>query len=59
MTDAKRRSLIIGLIESHTKAMTVSKSAARESLIDEGIYTKKGRLRVEFGGGTKKAKTAA
>lgn len=56
MTDAQRRAAIIALIEKHTAANTVSKSIARESLISEGIYTKKGALRAAFGGKTKKDK---
>jgi hypothetical protein len=59
MTDAQRRMAIIGLINKHTIANTVSRSAARNSLISEGIYTKKGTLRVEFGGVPKKAKKPA
>lgn len=59
MTDAQRRLAIQSLIAKHTAANTVSKAVARESLIKEGIYTQKGKLRVEFGGEPKKAKTAA
>ncbi|HEY5412578.1 MAG TPA: hypothetical protein VIJ94_17810 [Caulobacteraceae bacterium] len=59
MTSEKRHAAISKLIERHTAANTVSKAVARESLIKEGIYTKKGALRVEFGGESKKAKTAA
>lgn len=59
MTDVQRRTAIIALINNHTRANTVSKSVARESLISEGIYTKKGALRVAFGGKSKKARTAA
>jgi hypothetical protein len=59
MTDEQRRAEIRKLIEKHTAANTVSKDVARASLISEGIYTKKGALRVGFGGESKKAKTAA
>ena len=60
MTDAQRRIAIKRLIQKHTAANTVSKAVARATLIDEGIYTKKGKLRVEFGGGEpKKARPAA
>jgi hypothetical protein len=59
MTDKQRRIEIEKLIEKHTAESTVSKAAARKSLISEGIYTKKGALRVEFGGRGRKAKAAA
>lgn len=59
MTDAQRRIAIEKLLEKHTAEHTVSKAAARAALIAEGIYTKKGALRVEFGGVSKKAKVAA
>lgn len=42
-----------------TKRNTASPAAARASLIEEGIYTKKGKLRVEFGGKSKKGRAAA
>jgi hypothetical protein len=57
MTDEQRLIAIESLIKEHTAANTVSKGAARKMLIKEGIYTKKGALRVEFGGKSKKAKT--
>lgn len=59
MTDAQRRTAIEKLIADYTAKHTVSKAAARAALIAEGIYTKKGALRAEFGGGSKKAKNAA
>ncbi len=59
MTDSKRHSAIQTLIRQHTALSTVSRATAREALIKEGIYTKKGALRVEFGGGLKKANSAA
>jgi len=59
MTNAKRNELIQALIKDHTDKHTVSKAAAREALMSEGIYTRKGNLRVEFGGASKKAKHAA
>lgn len=58
MNDAQRRTAILSLIERHA-AHTINKSVARKSLIDEGIYTQKGALRVAFGGKSKKEKTAA
>lgn len=54
MTDAQRRAAILKIIEERTEQMTVSQKAARDALIKEGIYTQRGELRVEFGGGTKK-----
>ncbi len=59
MTDAQRRIAIQKLIEKHTAEHTTSKAAARKSLIEEGIYTKRGALRAEFGGSSKRGKTAA
>lgn len=59
MTDAQRRSAIIGLIERHTTANTTSKRTARAALIGEGLYTADGRLRPEFGGEAKKDKNSA
>ncbi|MDO9473072.1 MAG: hypothetical protein Q7J28_08445 [Caulobacter sp.] len=59
MTNAQRRLAIKALIKKHTATNTVSKAVARKVLIEEGIYTKKGDLRVEYGGSPKKAKTAA
>lgn len=60
MTRAERNRKIIEGIEAETERALVSKEAARELLIREGIYTTDGKLRPEFGGETrKKAKTAA
>ena len=59
MTDAQRRVAIQTLIKEHTAAHTTSRAVARTSLVNEGIYTKKGALRVEFGGVTKKSKSPA
>lgn len=59
MTNAKRNDAIQALIKDHTEKHTTSKAVAREALIGEGIYTRKGNLRVEFGGASKKAKRAA
>lgn len=50
MDQAERNQKILDAIARRTKLGTVSKRAAREMLINEGIYTKKGKLRVEFGG---------
>lgn len=60
MTTAQRNAEILRILQVQTKRNTVSKAAARASLIAEGIYTKKGKLRVAFGGSsTRKAPAAA
>lgn len=59
MTKAQRRDAILDLIQKHTDATTVDRRTARETLINEGIYTKKGTLRVEYGGASKKDRNAA
>ena len=53
MTHAQRNAGILKMLEEETKRATVSKATARAALINEGIYTKKGKLRAEFGGGKK------
>ena len=59
MTVAQRNAEILRLLAQQTKLNTASKAAARASLIAEGIYTKKGALRVEYGGKSKKALSGA
>jgi hypothetical protein len=59
MTVAQRNAEILRILKAQTKRNTASKAAARASLIGEGIYTKKGKLRVAFGGSSKKASAAA
>ena len=59
MTHAQRNQLILDAIKEHTARATVSRKVARETLINEGIYTKAGKLRVEYGGESKKARVAA
>lgn len=59
MTEAQRSQAISRLIKAYTDETTVSQSSARAALIKEGIYTKKGRLRAEFGGSQPKDKAAA
>lgn len=54
MTSDKRRAAIIGLIEHYTETHLATAATARAALINEGIYTKAGRLRAEFGGSGKK-----
>lgn len=55
MTDAKRNEKILEAIAKETARATESQKIARDTLISEGIYTKKGKLRVEFGGQSKAA----
>ncbi len=50
MTLAQRNAEILKILEEQTERNTVSKAAARASLIADGIYTKKGTIRAEFGG---------
>lgn len=59
MTDEKRRAAIKKLIAERTAANTVSKAVARETLINEGIYTREGKLHIAFGGPRKKAARVA
>ncbi|MCA3564451.1 MAG: hypothetical protein IOC90_11950 [Methylocystis sp.] len=51
MTHAQRNQKILNAIKDETKRGLVSKKAARDTLIKEGIYTTSGKLRKEFGGG--------
>ena len=55
MTHAQRNAKILAAIAKETARATESQKIARDTLISEGIYTKKGKLRVEFGGGQSKA----
>lgn len=59
MTVEQRNAAILQIIEKHTARSTKSKKVAREGLIAEGIYTKSGKLRPEFGGPGKRKKAAA
>jgi hypothetical protein len=59
VTKAQRNKKILKAIEAQTKRGLASKKAARETLIKEGIYTAKGKLRVEFGGSSGKKEKAA
>ena len=59
MTHAKRNQKILDAITEETARAVQSKKIARDTLIAEGIYTTKGKLRVEFGGVSKKARVAA
>ncbi|MFY9350541.1 MAG: hypothetical protein WBL20_04380 [Sphingobium sp.] len=59
MTHAQRNRRILEAITEQTEEAMVSKKAARAVLIKEGIYTAKGKLRVEFGGPSKKDRVPA
>jgi hypothetical protein len=59
MTEALRNQKILEAIAKQTAHAVSSKKIARETLIGEGIYTTKGKLRIEFGGDSKKARVAA
>lgn len=50
MTHEQRNAKIIAHIERYTKEKTATKEMARQTLIDEGIYTEDGELMTEFGG---------
>lgn len=54
-----RNIVILGLLKQRTERNTVSRKAARGALISEGIYTRKGKLRKEYGGKGKKVKSVA
>jgi hypothetical protein len=59
MTHAQRNQKILDAIAKETARALASQKTARETLIEEGIYTAKGKLRAEYGGERKKAKVAA
>lgn len=59
MTHAQRNKKILAAIAEETERAVASKKIARETLIKEGIYTAKGKLRVEFGGDSKRDRVAA
>lgn len=59
MTQHQRNERILELLNLKTQRGAVSKRAAREVLMSDGIYTRKGELKVTFGGVRKKAKSAA
>ncbi|WP_141521611.1 hypothetical protein [Novosphingobium sp. PC22D] len=59
MTHAQRNQKILEAIAEETERALASKKIARATLINEGIYTTKGKLRVEFGGASKKGRATA
>ncbi len=50
MTKEQRNAKILRAIEEATAKSSVSKESARKTLMAEGIYTAKGKLKAEFGG---------
>ncbi len=52
-----RNEAILKIIKQRTEVNTATRETARETLISEGIYTKSGKLRIEYGGSGKRAKT--
>lgn len=50
MTNEERRAAVIKALKQYTTANTATPEKARAALIREGIYTKAGRLRPEYGG---------
>jgi roadblock/LC7 domain-containing protein len=59
MTQTQRNAAIRELLKAHTARNTATKAVARKGLIAEGIYTKDGKLRAEYGGAGKRSKNAA
>ncbi len=59
MTHAQRNKKILDAIAAETTRALSSQKAARETLIKEGIYTKRGKLRAEFGGEQTKERATA
>jgi hypothetical protein len=58
MTLKQRNAHILKLLEEQTRRNTRSRKAAREALIEEGIYTQKGKIRKEYGGEPRKPAAA-
>lgn len=54
MTDARHQEALLQLIADYGAANSGSPKRARDALIRTGIYTKKGKLKVAFGGGAAK-----
>lgn len=59
VTNSSRNQKIFQAIKESTLRALSSKQTARETLIKEGIYTAKGKLRAEFGGKSDKKATKA
>lgn len=50
MTQTERNQNILAALEKFAAKNAVSPAAARRGLIQTGIYTQKGKIRVEYGG---------
>lgn len=59
MTHAERNAKLLAIIAEETARAIESSATARDTLIAEGIYTKKGELRAAFGGRRKRTAAAA
>lgn len=59
MTHAQRNKKILDAIATETARALSSQKVARATLIKEGIYTKRGKLRAEFGGEKSKGRATA
>lgn len=46
-------------LETYTDKITKTKESAKRALVQEGIYTREGKLTVEYGGRKPKKATAA
>jgi hypothetical protein len=58
MDQDTRRAKIRELIETYTQEKAATPAIARQTMINEGLYTKKGQFRAEYGGGPKAKKVA-
>lgn len=58
MTDEQRRAAVRKMIRDYTAEHGKTPESARKALISEGIYTKAGNLRAEFGGKQRTKKVA-
>jgi len=54
VNEQQRDDAVFRAIAAYTAKNTVSKEAARKALIDEGIYTKAGKIRAAFSNGKSK-----
>ena len=53
MTSDAQRAAIKRMIEQHTRTVTVTQKAAKDSLVKEGVYTRDGKLTEQYGGAKK------
>ena len=59
MTDEKRVKAVQAALDAYRVEMKKNPHGARERLLKTGIWTKAGKLKPEYGGEPKKARTAA